>query len=84
MSQEIETKESLTQVNGKSENGKEENGKKAMLDRRQTPKLNERILSSLNRRSVAAHPWHDLEIGTTVVLPYFTFFFFQVFISYFS
>ncbi|PIA53004.1 hypothetical protein AQUCO_01000697v1 [Aquilegia coerulea] len=28
-----------------------------------TPPLNERILSSLSRRSVAAHPWHDLEIG---------------------
>ncbi|KAI5003546.1 hypothetical protein ZWY2020_030706 [Hordeum vulgare] len=27
------------------------------------PKLNERILSSLSRRAVAAHPWHDLEIG---------------------
>lgn len=27
------------------------------------PPLNERILSSLSRRSVAAHPWHDLEIG---------------------
>jgi hypothetical protein len=26
--------------------------------------LNERILSSLSRRSIAAHPWHDLEIGT--------------------
>lgn len=26
--------------------------------------LNERILSSMSRRSVAAHPWHDLEIGT--------------------
>ncbi|KAF3334012.1 soluble inorganic pyrophosphatase-like protein [Carex littledalei] len=25
--------------------------------------LNERILSSLSHRSVAAHPWHDLEIG---------------------
>ncbi|CAH8313798.1 unnamed protein product [Eruca vesicaria subsp. sativa] len=25
--------------------------------------LNERILSSLTHRSVAAHPWHDLEIG---------------------
>lgn len=25
--------------------------------------LNERILSSMSRRSVAAHPWHDLEIG---------------------
>ncbi|KAH9672155.1 Soluble inorganic pyrophosphatase 4 [Citrus sinensis] len=26
------------------------------------PPLNERILSSMSRRSVAAHPWHDLEI----------------------
>ncbi|KAF5471686.1 hypothetical protein F2P56_008459 [Juglans regia] len=25
--------------------------------------LNERILSSMTRRSAAAHPWHDLEIG---------------------
>lgn len=30
---------------------------------RRAPLLNERILSSLSRRSVAAHPWHDLEIG---------------------
>jgi len=28
------------------------------------PKLNERILSSMSRRTVAAHPWHDVEIGT--------------------
>lgn len=28
-----------------------------------TVALNERILSSMSRRSVAAHPWHDLEIG---------------------
>ncbi|GLJ53998.1 hypothetical protein SUGI_1155060 [Cryptomeria japonica] len=27
------------------------------------PPLNERILSSMSRRSVAAHPCHDLEIG---------------------
>ncbi|KAG6515829.1 hypothetical protein ZIOFF_026263 [Zingiber officinale] len=27
------------------------------------PKLKERILSSLSKRSVAAHPWHDLETG---------------------
>ena len=33
---------------------------------RPAPRLNERILSSLSRRSVAAHPWHDLEIGETV------------------
>ncbi|KAG7020291.1 Soluble inorganic pyrophosphatase 1, partial [Cucurbita argyrosperma subsp. argyrosperma] len=32
-------------------------------DKNRAPKLNERILSSLSRRSVAAHPWHDLEIG---------------------
>ncbi|KAH8488914.1 hypothetical protein H0E87_024516, partial [Populus deltoides] len=31
--------------------------------KRQAPRLNERILSSLSRRTVAAHPWHDLEIG---------------------
>jgi hypothetical protein len=72
MSQEIETKETLTE-----ENGKVENGKKSVLDKRPTPKLNERILSSLNRRSVAAHPWHDLEIGTTIMK-------IAVFISYFS
>lgn len=29
------------------------------------PPLNERIISSMSRRSVAAHPWHDLEIGTS-------------------
>ncbi|KAF5750965.1 soluble inorganic pyrophosphatase-like [Tripterygium wilfordii] len=27
------------------------------------PPLNERIISSMTRRSIAAHPWHDLEIG---------------------
>jgi hypothetical protein len=77
MSQEIETKETLTEENGKVENSKGENGKKSVLDKRPTPKLNERILSSLNRRSVAAHPWHDLEIGTTIMK-------IAVFISYFS
>lgn len=35
-------------------------------ENRPVPKLNERILSSLSRRSVAAHPWHDLEIGNHV------------------
>lgn len=29
--------------------------------------LNERILSSMSRRPVAAHPWHDLEIGTRII-----------------
>ncbi|CAL5422536.1 unnamed protein product [Camellia sinensis] len=27
------------------------------------PPLNERILTSMTRKSIAAHPWHDLEIG---------------------
>ncbi|GAB2226898.1 hypothetical protein Droror1_Dr00008695, partial [Drosera rotundifolia] len=27
------------------------------------PPLNERILSSMTRRSFAAHTWHDIEIG---------------------
>ncbi|KAK3162574.1 hypothetical protein QOZ80_1BG0091100 [Eleusine coracana subsp. coracana] len=31
--------------------------------KRPAPRLNERILSSISQRSVAAHPWHDLEIG---------------------
>ena len=35
--------------------------------KRRAPRLNERILSSLSRRSVAAHPWHDLEIGEPAV-----------------
>ncbi|EYU28270.1 hypothetical protein ABFS83_12G134600 [Erythranthe nasuta] len=30
---------------------------------RQHPRLNERILSSMSRKTVAAHPWHDVEIG---------------------
>ncbi|KAH9626767.1 hypothetical protein KSS87_022081 [Heliosperma pusillum] len=30
---------------------------------RSIPRLNQRILSTMSRRSVAAHPWHDLEIG---------------------
>jgi len=29
----------------------------------QSSPLNQRILSTMERRSVAAHPWHDLEIG---------------------
>lgn len=34
-------------------------------NQRPAPRLNERILSSLSRRTVAAHPWHDVEIGIT-------------------
>jgi inorganic pyrophosphatase len=40
---------------------------------KRAPKLNERILSSLSRRSVAAHPWHDLEIGARLNYPFFFF-----------
>ncbi|THU67729.1 hypothetical protein C4D60_Mb05t27780 [Musa balbisiana] len=35
----------------------------ASTENQAAPQLNERILSSMSRRSVAAHPWHDLEIG---------------------
>lgn len=37
-------------------------------------KLNERILSSMSRRSIAAHPWHDLEIGMNCLATSFFFF----------
>ena len=40
---------------------------------KRAPKLNERILSSLSRRSVAAHPWHDLEIGARLNYPFLPF-----------
>lgn len=30
---------------------------------KRAPRLNERILSSLSKRSAAAHPWHDLDVG---------------------
>jgi hypothetical protein len=32
-------------------------------EKKSVPRLNERIMSSLSKRSVAAHSWHDLEIG---------------------
>ncbi|TVU18257.1 hypothetical protein EJB05_34346 [Eragrostis curvula] len=37
--------------------------KKSTGSFQKVPALNERILSSMSRRSIAAHPWHDLEIG---------------------
>ena len=40
---------------------------------KRAPKLNERILSSLSRRSVAAHPWHDVEIGAQLDYPFLVF-----------
>ncbi|XP_021897267.1 soluble inorganic pyrophosphatase 1 isoform X1 [Carica papaya] len=45
------------------EMGDKANGSEVEEVQRPAPRLNERILSSLSRRSVAAHPWHDLEIG---------------------
>ncbi|KAL4579721.1 hypothetical protein LXL04_015883 [Taraxacum kok-saghyz] len=40
-----------------------EEPKKPDSHRSSRPPLNERILTTMNRRSVAAHPWHDLEVG---------------------
>ena len=34
----------------------------------QSTPLNQRILATMERRSVAAHPWHDLEIGNFFLL----------------
>ncbi|KAM3355441.1 hypothetical protein ACQJBY_025928 [Aegilops geniculata] len=51
------TKEPSTNSNGNGTNGT------AAAPKAKAPALNERILSSITRRSVAAHPWHDLEIG---------------------
>lgn len=39
----------------------------ATAEKRGIPRLNSRILSSLSKRSVAAHPWHDLEIGINCI-----------------
>lgn len=36
---------------------------KKQIPKFQSTPLNQRILSTMDRRSVAAHPWHDLEIG---------------------
>ncbi|CAM0955329.1 unnamed protein product [Alopecurus aequalis] len=53
------------------ENGASGHAEKEVAEpKRQAPRLNERILSSLSRRSVAAHPWHDLEIGESIVNPF--------------
>ncbi|MCO5568041.1 hypothetical protein L7F22_021737 [Adiantum nelumboides] len=40
-----------------------DNGSLGRASRAPHPPLNERILSSMTRRAVAAHPWHDLDIG---------------------
>ncbi|GJN01251.1 hypothetical protein PR202_ga18503 [Eleusine coracana subsp. coracana] len=52
-----------------SEEGKTAASSAAEEQPKRTPKLNERILSSLSRRSMAAHPWHDLEIVMVVQDP---------------
>lgn len=49
--------------------------------------LNHRILSTMDRRSVAAHPWHDLEIGVDLLvnrsISLFLYFYFYFFIFIF-
>ncbi|KAL6222387.1 hypothetical protein ACLB2K_005779 [Fragaria x ananassa] len=52
----------LCKVLNMSNTGGEGSGKNSGSSYRNAA-LNERILSSMSRRSVAAHPWHDLEIG---------------------
>ncbi|KAL6220587.1 hypothetical protein ACLB2K_008343 [Fragaria x ananassa] len=52
----------LCKVLNMSNTGGEGSGKNSGSSYRNVA-LNERILSSMSRRSVAAHPWHDLEIG---------------------
>jgi hypothetical protein len=42
----------------------EADGKAPLGSRYPPAALNERILSSMSQKHVAAHPWHDLEIGT--------------------
>jgi inorganic pyrophosphatase len=37
-------------------------------EKKSPPPLNERIMSTLSKRSVAAHSWHDLEIGKSDML----------------
>jgi len=46
---------------------KEKENEAKASDKRHSPRLNQRILSSMLRRSVAAHPWHDLEIGAAPI-----------------
>ncbi|KAM3243128.1 hypothetical protein ACQJBY_055226 [Aegilops geniculata] len=41
----------------------EADGKTYQVSRMPPAALNERILSSMSQKHVAAHPWHDLEIG---------------------
>ncbi|KAM0831889.1 hypothetical protein ACQ4PT_065249 [Festuca glaucescens] len=41
----------------------EADGKTRQVTRMPPAALNERILSSMSQKHVAAHPWHDLEIG---------------------
>ena len=56
----------MSHENGAAAHGEEQDVME-VEPRRRGPRLNERILSSLSRRSVAAHPWHDLEIGEPAV-----------------
>ncbi|XP_074343352.1 soluble inorganic pyrophosphatase 1-like isoform X1 [Apium graveolens] len=66
----VNMSENNVKVSEKTENNGEVSEKTENVAQRTEKKsgktfvaLNERILSSMSRRSVAAHPWHDLEIG---------------------
>lgn len=66
--------ENNVEVSEKTENNGEVSEKTENIVQRTEKKpektfvaLNERILSSMSRRSVAAHPWHDLEIGIHIL-----------------
>lgn len=44
--------------------------------------LNERILSSMaDKKDAAAHPWHDLEIGSSLLLFLFFFIYLQFYFN---
>lgn len=67
--------ENIVEVSEKTENNGEVSEKTENIVQRTEKKsgktfvaLNERILSSMSRRSVAAHPWHDLEIGIYIII----------------
>jgi inorganic pyrophosphatase len=56
----------------------EAEGKTRQVTRMPPAALNERILSSMSQKHVAAHPWHDLEIGIVhSVLRYYHIFMFS-------
>ncbi|KAH9614792.1 hypothetical protein KSS87_012526 [Heliosperma pusillum] len=61
----LENKEIMAnnEAEGSKNEGNKNEGNQYRYSEFPRVKLNERILSSMSHRSVAAHPWHDLEIG---------------------